>query len=952
MYSFDIGLIASEISAADSVGYLPGWICSILVGDVEGLRRVDNEPVDVREPAILSEILIMKNLSKGLSRWRAKWIAAGTFAVCAVSSLRAEAPKPADVDGGLLPGAPGAPMLTGAAGADGVNANRTVHKYDIPAGTVDDVISAIAAETKVHIHVPKDLATLQSPGVKGVLTLQEALTAALKGTSIAATFNSADHVSLGLRAADQSVTVTDNGPSSLKYTTPLRDLPQTVTVIPESVIENTGSTTLVEALRTVPGITFGAGEGGNPIGDRPFIRGVDSQASTYLDGMRDIGSQSREVFDIESIEVAKGANGTTGGRGTSGGSLNLNSKMARRGENFLRGNISPGTASFYRGTLDGNVKLTDSIAFRMNGMRQDSDVAGRDVVHNSRYGFAPAVSAGLTKTTRLNLNYYHLMSDDMPDPGIPYNNPINYWTGLDVAHTRTDGRTRILQEGDGQPLSENLIGRRVFYGLKDRDFRYEKVKTALGRLEQNIGNAAVLRNTFRYGKSNQDYLYSMADDSQGNIYYGLMYRRALNRNTVVDTAINQTDLAGSGKTGKIEHNYAVGAEFSRERGWNNNYTVPLPFYGVPGSSPKVSVSRCPVGPGAASNYDCTDLFHPDYNEPWRGASVLAYDSATGSSSDTLKTITNTPVKNNNPTRSRTVTRSLYGFDTVKFLPQLQATLGLRYDHYNAFYQGARLAGVLPAPASRVDDLLNYQVGVVYKPTRPMSIYGSVNTSAIPSGNALVQGQEGSSLGTVGNNNLNPEKTRAVETGVKYEAFHSRALLSAAFFQSNTDNARININPTTVAMAGKRRNRGVETGIAGKVNKHWQIFGGYTFMQAIIVDGGVTTTGAPSPMTGTHFPNTPQHSFSLTSYYSVTRALTLGGGVYAMSKVWGNESTNKWVPGYSRTDVYGSYRFTKHYEAQVNVQNLFNKYYFSNAYATHFATLAPGRQARVTLNILF
>ncbi|WP_282877054.1 TonB-dependent receptor plug domain-containing protein [Pseudomonas peli] len=56
----------------------------------------------------------------------------------------------------------------------------------------------------------------------------------------------------------------------------------------------------------MPGITFGAGEGGNPQGDRPFIRGFDAQGDTYLDGVRDTGAQSREIFAVESIEVSKG----------------------------------------------------------------------------------------------------------------------------------------------------------------------------------------------------------------------------------------------------------------------------------------------------------------------------------------------------------------------------------------------------------------------------------------------------------------------------------------------------------------------------------------------------------------------------------------------------------------------------------------------------------------------
>ena len=122
--------------------------------------------------------------------------------------------------------------------------------------------------------------------------------------------------------------------SSPKYTAPLVDTPRSVTVIPQQVLKDTGALSMQDALRTVPGITFGAGEGGNPQGDRPFIRGFDAQGDTYLDGVRDTGSQSREIFAVESIEVSKGPNSAIGGRGAAGGTINLVSKKAHLGNSF------------------------------------------------------------------------------------------------------------------------------------------------------------------------------------------------------------------------------------------------------------------------------------------------------------------------------------------------------------------------------------------------------------------------------------------------------------------------------------------------------------------------------------------------------------------------------------------------------------------------------------------
>ena len=90
---------------------------------------------------------------------------------------------------------------------------------------------------------------------------------------------------------------------SAKFTAPLIDTPKTVQVINEEVIKQTGATSLQEALKATPGITFGNGEGGSPTGDQPFIRGADAQSSTFVDGMRDIAAGTREVFNLEAVEV-------------------------------------------------------------------------------------------------------------------------------------------------------------------------------------------------------------------------------------------------------------------------------------------------------------------------------------------------------------------------------------------------------------------------------------------------------------------------------------------------------------------------------------------------------------------------------------------------------------------------------------------------------------------------
>jgi catecholate siderophore receptor len=289
--------------------------------------------------------------------------------------------------------------------------------------------------------------------------------------------------------------------ASAKFTAPLVDTPKSVTVIPQELIQNSGAATLTEALRTVPGITFGAGEGGNPLGDRPFIRGYDSQGSMFVDGMRDTGATTREIFNTERVEITKGSDGAYGGRGGAGGSINLITKAPHLGTTAAA-SAGLGTDRYRRFTADGNWQFADHAAFRLNLMSHNNDVAGRDVVNNERWGVAPSIAFGLGTPTRVTASYYHLSTDDMPDGGIPY----FYTTSNKPANVDT--------------IYPAPVDRHNFYGLIDRDFRKTTSDISTIRIEHDITPGLTVRNTTRYTESTQDYIWTQPDDSQGNVVNG------------------------------------------------------------------------------------------------------------------------------------------------------------------------------------------------------------------------------------------------------------------------------------------------------------------------------------------------------------------------------------------------------------------------------------------------
>ena len=288
-----------------------------------------------------------------------------------------------------------------------------------------------------------------------------------------------------------------------KFVAPLLDTPKSVSIISKQLIADTQVTTLSDALRTVPGITLGAGEGGNPNGDRPFIRGYNSESSMYVDGVRNSTSQNREMFAVEQVEVTKGSASAMGGAGTTGGSINMISKVAKKGD-FLEGSVGAGTDSYQRITLDGNKDFGNGIAARVAVMGHHNEKAGQaDGAEYARAGIAPSITFGLDSDTRATLSYYYLKSDDTPDSGIPYNNPF----------AATNANAAL--NGNGKPID---VKQGQYYGWKNRDFQKQENQAGTIKLEHDLTDNLTLTNTAVYNNSKNDYLWTNPDDSRGNFY--------------------------------------------------------------------------------------------------------------------------------------------------------------------------------------------------------------------------------------------------------------------------------------------------------------------------------------------------------------------------------------------------------------------------------------------------
>ncbi len=689
-----------------------------------------------------------------------------------------------------------------------------------------------------------------------------------------------------------------------KFTAPLLDTPKTVQVISEDLIKQTGATSLQDALRSTPGITFGNGEGGNPSGDQPFIRGMDAQSSTFVDGMRDISAGTREVFNVESVEVIKGADSAYAGRGGAGGSINISTKKAKN-ENFISGDVGLGTDNYLRGTLDINRKINDTTAFRLNAMGHSADVPGRNGPDNKRWGIAPTVTFGLGTPTEVSLSWQHLQTDNTPDGGVPY-------LYSNAAMAKLPGGSTV------RPTYGN--DRANWYGLNNRDFEKEKSDLFTASVTHKFTDTNKIRNSLRYSKTKQDYVWTQPDDSKGNAINGYVWRRGNARVSDTTTLQNVTEFTGKEQTGSIGHTYAFGLELSKEKS-------------------DVRSSAIQSGGTCTSVVDpwCTTLSNPSgANAPWNFAWSLPAQ-ATVNKVDTV---------------------ALYGFDTLKLNEQWLVNGGLRVDHYKLSTSGpagGRAPSNYPAyDLSRSDTLFNYQLGVVYKPAANGSIYANIGTASRPGGSTLGNGNEDLTTTTDALLSLKPEKTKSIELGTKWDLLDKKLNLTAAVFRNEVTNVRIT-DATGTYMGGNKTVNGLELGFTGQILSNLSVFGGYTFM-----DSEQKNMGAGNVANGQRFANTPKHSFSLWTSYKPMAKLTLGLGIYAQSSVNAAYAVStvdggivtKGANGYARYDAMMAYQIDKNLAFQLNLYNLGDKVYYSGVRSPHYATMAAGRSAVASLKFTY
>lgn len=751
---------------------------------------------------------------------------------------------------------------------------------------------------------------------------------------------------------------------SPKYTEPLRDTPQTITVLDKKVIEDQSMLSLREILSAVPGITFGAGEGGSSYGDKINIRGFSASNDITVDGLRESALFSRtDPFNIEQVEVVKGSNSTNSGSGSIGGSINLVTK-APENKNFVDLSGGVGTDGYYRGTADVNQKINETTAVRLNVMAHQNDVPGNDVESLKRWGIAPSITFGMGTDTRFTLSAFYQTDNNTPQygvpffnghavPGLPYNGYYGY-KNLDEQKITDSEISAIFEHEVNDSLSIRNITRAAQieqYTVVDApQFTAGNLCLSNGTSPlawSQTANAAgvITTNTSGYGPC--------ATGVQPGTY-NPSGPRGLLRDTTNKMLANETDLTWKFNTAGIQHTLVTGLAITNETyNLDTGYVTRNPG----GATPNPTLT--PINPYSPTT---------DYKGP---INYIRSSTISGNLNDL----------------------ALYGFDTMKFNDQWSANVGLRYDHSQGdsttltYATPATGGAVTAAPFKDNVNLLSYKAGLVFKPVETGTFYVSYSNSKTPS-DATVGGAACST--TVGTATtvatttcgVKPETAATYEIGTKWDVLQSRLSLTAALFDTERSNYKVAdpndpANPSGAqTLDGSARVAGIELGAAGLITKQWSIFTNFTAQHSEVLQGASDNQSSLGQdfTKGDPLLYVPKFAASLWTTYDITRQLQVGygltyeGSTYltqhsgivqkaatgTTAAVYAGRSTIPLVQssGYVVNNLAVTYKFTKNLSAQLNVKNLFDKEYYTGIRNNGWALPGDGRSAVLNINYHF
>jgi catecholate siderophore receptor len=347
--------------------------------------------------------------------------------------------------------------------------------------------------------------------------------------------------------------------TATKTSTPLRDVPQAVTVITREVIADQDMRAIADVVRYVPGVGTAQGEGNR---DTPILRGNSTTADFFVDGVRDDVQYFRDLYNTERVEALKGPNAMVFGRGGAGGVINrstLQANWSRAGQV----NLQFGSHDNRRATFDLGRPLSRALAARLTGMYENSG-SYRDGVRLERYGFNPTAAYLLGNETTIRLGYERFHDDRTADRGIP--------------------------SSGNRPFA---TGESTFFGDPHLSNTSVTVNSVTAVIDRRLSSGLLLKNRTHY--AGYDKFYQNVYPS-GPVTGTTAALGAYNNSTERHNLFNQTDMNFSAEVGRTTHVLAAGAEIGRqvtdnlrETGYFTGVGPDITTLAVPAAAPTVSV---------------------------------------------------------------------------------------------------------------------------------------------------------------------------------------------------------------------------------------------------------------------------------------------------------------------------------------------------------------------------
>ncbi len=717
----------------------------------------------------------------------------------------------------------------------------------------------------------------------------------------------------------KAVTVTESadtpqGKDSLRATTTtvgkgnqaLRDVPQSITVVTEKLMDERNLDTLKDALRNTAGITFQAAEGGE---EDIRLRGY-SLATTgdiYLNGLRDPAFYDRDTFWLDRVEVLRGSASMLFGRGSTGGVVNQVSKTPQLIDEH-QVDLTLGSHTYRRVTGDFNWKLGDSSALRINLManRANNNGAGSTI---DKSGGALSWRTGVGERNEFQIDLLSLDNRNGINYGLPWIRPRA--SDSSASTTLIPGLAPTGYYGMG---SDRNHGQASVAGLR-HTHRFSREVELVTQVRLGDYNRDLRASAIRFAPTTGAVTNPQAVDI-ANLSANTVLTRGTNlKIQQVQTAQVQSDFSAKFSAWGFKHEVLTGIDLARER-----KNVQTPFTAAQGGVVPV---KPPTNLGAAS------------------------DSGVGPSIDEgLRNL-------RDASRFENTAVGVYAQDLVHITPTIKLLGGVRYDQMRGNYTQFNLPANAAQPIAQVSysqtiSDWSQRLGALWQPTDRHSLHFAWGTSFNTSGDTYSYNALSA--------NTPPEQSRNIELGGRIESANKRVSTRFAVFRTTKLNER-NTDPDTAAtrllLSGQRHSAGVELDVAGRITPLWEVYASYVWMPIARVDRAASTATTVGNRVGDRPGLSPRHSGTVWSTYQLSSHWRLGGGInFRARQSPADVTAPAWeAPGFATADALLEYTVNAATSLRLNISNLTDKYYADALYRGHYVPGA-GRLVQLTLSSRF